>query len=323
MGGSRSSVDRSPYPAPVDALSTWCQVHLGSRVDALLFEAGFATRVFGLRLCDGREVVLKIRPYTPRLSGAAAVHAHLWQAGFPCPQPLVALEPYGALWISAESLVRGGDVLADDPDAPEFYAMALADLVCRAASAGQVPDLVPPPAWLQWDHNKPGLWPRSEPAGIDLNLLPSPAWLEDAAERARQRLRTCREPVVVGHADWWSQNLRWIDHRLHVVFDWDSVTAQPEAIIAGAAAYQFAATTFEIEGSAPAATATESLRFLRAYAAARGNGWTRDQWQLAWSASIWVACYHAQLSAVEAVTGAFADLVRIDLPERLRYAGLR
>jgi len=36
-----------------------------------------------------------------------------------------------------------------------------------------------------------------------------------------------------GHADWWSQNLRWKNHQLHMVFDWDSVTTQPEAIMAG------------------------------------------------------------------------------------------
>jgi len=240
----------------------------------------------------------------------------------PLPTALVAVQPYGALWISAESLVRGGDVLADDPDAPELYASVLADLVSRAPTPEQMPDLVPSPAWLRWDHTEPGLWPRSEPAGIDLNLLPSQEWLRDAARGALERLRTCSEPPSVGHADWWSQNLRWKGHRLHVVFDRDSVTAQPEPIIAGAAAYQFAATTFEIEGSAPAATASESLRFLHAYAAARGKGWTREQWQVAWSTSTWVACYQAQLSAVEAVTGAFADLVRRDLPERLRHAGL-
>ena len=324
MGGSRRGVTASlgSEAIALDALSKWCQVHLDSGVDTLLFEEGFATRVIALRLRDGRDVVVKVRPYTPRLRGAVAVHACLWKAGFPCPRPLVMLEPFGLLWISAESLVRGGDVLADEPDAPELYAAALADLVTRAPSPETVPELVPPPAWLCWDHTEPGLWPRSEPAHVDLNALPSPEWLQDAARRARERLRACSEPLVVGHADWWSQNLRWTDHRLHVVFDWDSVTAQPEAIIVGAAAYQFAATTFEIEGSAPAATASETERFLRAYEDARGKAWTPEQSQVAWSASIWVACYQAQLSALEAVTGAFADLVRRDLPERLRRAAL-
>jgi hypothetical protein len=147
MTGSRDS-----ETVALDALSTWCEVHLGPGVDALLFEAGFATRVIGLRLRDRREVVLKVRPHTPRLRGAAAVHACLWNAGFPCPRPLVALEPFESMWISAESLVRGGDVLADELDAPELYAAALAALVTRAPATEQVPALEPPPAWLHWDH---------------------------------------------------------------------------------------------------------------------------------------------------------------------------
>jgi Phosphotransferase enzyme family len=59
-------------------------------------------------------------------------------------------------------------------------------------------------------------------------------------------LRSCSDPPVIGHADWWSENLRWNGRQLRAVFDWDSVTAQPEPIIAGAAAYMFAATTFVV-----------------------------------------------------------------------------
>jgi hypothetical protein len=78
---SRRGVTGSPDPGgvSVQALSSWCQVRLGSHVDALLFEAGFGTRVYALRLRDSREVVVKVRPYTARLRGTAAVHAHLWQ----------------------------------------------------------------------------------------------------------------------------------------------------------------------------------------------------------------------------------------------------
>jgi hypothetical protein len=126
----------------------------------------------------------------------------------------------------------------------------------------------------------------------------------------------------VGHADWWSENRRWNGQRLHVVFDWDSVAAQPEPIVAGAAAYMFAATTFEIEGSAPAADVDQSERFLLAYTRARGRRWTRDEWETAWAASVWVAAYQVQLSMLEATTGAFAELVRRDLPERMRRAGV-
>jgi Phosphotransferase enzyme family len=306
----------------LEGLSGWCETHLHSGIDAPIFQTGFATRVFGVRLHDGREVVLKLRSYTQRLRGTAAVHTHLWKATFPCPELLVSPTPFASAWISAESLVSGGHVLTDDREAPELYAEALADLVARAPAPDQLPELLPPPAWLHWNHAESGVWPRPDHHDVDLNAFASPAWLTDAAQRARARLRQCAAAPVVGHADWWSENLRWNGRELHVVFDWDSITAQPEPIVAGAAAYMFAATTFEIEGSAPAANVAQSERFLLAYARARGRPWTREEWETAWAASVWVAAYQVQLSALEAVTGAFSDLVRHELPERLLRAGL-
>jgi hypothetical protein len=101
-----------------------------------------------------------------------------------------------------------------------------------------------------------------------------------------------------------------------------SITSQPEPIITGAAAYMFAATSLEIEGSAPAADVGQSERFLDAYARAHGRGKSREEWQSAWAASVWVAAYQVQLAALESVTGAFAELVRRDLPQRLQRAGI-
>jgi hypothetical protein len=136
----------------------------------------------------------------------------------------------------------------------------------------------------------------------------------------RARLARCTQPPVVGHADWWSENIRWQGRQLHVVFDWDSIVAQPEPILVGAAAYMFAATSFEIEGSAPGASVAESERFLREYERARGLAWSRDDREVAWAAGLWVGAYHAQLSQIESTTGAFAEIVRQDAGERLRRA---
>jgi Phosphotransferase enzyme family len=308
--------------ADVDALSTWCQAHLHSSIESNIFETGFTSRVLGLRLRSGREVVLKLRPFTRRLLGAAEVHSRMWRSGFPCPQLLGPPRRFGSNWITAESLVPGGQVLTDAAAAPELYAAALADMVARTPAVEDVPDLLPPPAWLHWGHSEAGLWPRPEVQQVDLNQLTSPSWLLDAAQRSRHRLSQCSEAPLVGHADWWSENLRWNGHQLHVVFDWDSITSQPEPIIAGAAAYMFAATTFEIEGSAPAADVSQSERFLVAYARARGRAWSREKWETAWAASVWVAAYQVQLSALESVTGAFAELGRRELPQRLQRAGV-
>jgi hypothetical protein len=302
-------------------VSDWCRRRLGSPVEHVLFEAGFLSQVLGVRLVDGRAVVTKVRTYTPRLDGAALVQRRLWEAGFPCPRPLAGPEALGERWISAETLVPGGAPLIDDPRAPELYAAALADLIRLAPPVEALPPLVPPPAWVHWDHAQAGRWPRRDGFDVDLNAEPDPAWLSDIARRVRARLATFTGPSLVGHADWWSDNLRWIGHTLHAVFDWDSVTAQPEPVLVGAAAYMFAKTTFELDGCAPGASVEASERFLAAYEQATGRCWTVDERQVAWAAGLWVAAFDARLSRFEDHGEGFADLVRRDAPERLRRAG--
>jgi hypothetical protein len=45
----------------LDELSGWCAIALGAAIGAVLFEAGFSSHVYGVRLRDGRDVVLKVR----------------------------------------------------------------------------------------------------------------------------------------------------------------------------------------------------------------------------------------------------------------------
>src|SRR5271165_2451098 len=56
----------------MDELAVWCGRWLGAPPTAQLFEAGYLSTVKGLRLADGREVVVKVRPRMSRLAGCAA-----------------------------------------------------------------------------------------------------------------------------------------------------------------------------------------------------------------------------------------------------------
>ncbi|MDQ6673138.1 MAG: phosphotransferase, partial [Chloroflexota bacterium] len=261
------------------------------------------------------------RRFTPRLVGAASVHRHMWTVGFPCPQPLAGPTEFGGSWMSAETRVVGGTPLIDDPEAPELHAAALAEFIRLAPHGEVLPTLVPPPDFAHWNHTEAGRWPRRDRGDVDLNQESDPIWLSSIADRVRSRLATFQRPSVIGHADWWSENLHWVGHRLHVLHDWDSVTAQPEAILAGEAAYLFAATTFELDGEAPGATIEGTERFLVAFEQARGRPWSADEREAAWAAGLWVAAFHARLSRFEDRGEGFADLVRRDAPERLRRAG--
>ena len=63
-----------------------------------------------------------------------------------------------------------------------------------------------------------------------------PEWIDDAGRRARDRLRAGESEAVIGHCDWLAGNLRWSADELLVVHDWDSMTADSEAVLAGFAA---------------------------------------------------------------------------------------
>jgi threonine aldolase len=90
-------------------VSDWCGRSLGTCVARVLFRSGHLAQVIGAELADGRSVVIKVRPFEPRVAGCAAVQAHLAATGFPCPVPLAgpAVHLDGArLWESAAGYGR-------------------------------------------------------------------------------------------------------------------------------------------------------------------------------------------------------------------------
>jgi Phosphotransferase enzyme family len=304
----RPSVDRA-------ALAGWCTRWLGAPPAAVLFEAGHLSAVQGLRLADGREVVVKIRPGLPRLAGCAAVHRALWRAGFPCPEPLVDLQPLNGYAASAEVLVpEGGEV--PDGELAVLSAAALARLVELAPAPGSVPSLTPSPSWVGWDHAEPGLWPRPEDRDADLNACPGPPWLDRVAAAVRGHLRAHAGDLVIGHGDWHPGNVRWRGPDLLAVHDWDSVIGQPEPAMAGFAAVSFRG----IEGPAPPASVDDSAAFLNAYQHARGRAWTAADCSAFWAAGLWQRAFDARTQALDGDPGQI--LTRPEARDRLRRAGL-
>ena len=298
-----------------DALVAWCERWLGAPPTSVLFEVAHLSLVTGLRLADGREVVVKARPPATRIQACVHVQRHLWVAGFPCPAPLAGPHPLGPLTATAEIFVPGGTRLEPGGDSPRLFAEALATLVRLAPPVASLSTLAPPPAWIFWDHDQPGIWPRPDDRDDDLNRDPEPAWLEEVGRRVRRRLAQCRQPPVVGHADWEEPNLRWMARRLHVVHDWDSVVSRPEAAIAGVAAAVCPAF-----GGPGTATLGESDAFLRAYAQLRGQPWSVDEWQVCWAAGLWIRAYNAKKATREGEGEVVLERLASEAAERLRLA---
>ena len=298
-----------------DALAVWCTRWLGGPPAAELFEAGYLSTVKGLRLADGREVVVKVRPRISRLTGCAVVHRALWTAGFPCPEPLVDVQPLDGFAATAEMLVLDVDEPPPGSELAALSAAALARLVELAPDPGSVPSLAPSPSWAGWDHAEPGLWPTPEDRDVDLNACRELRWLDRVAAAVRDHLRGLAGEPVIGHGDWHPENLRWRGPRLTAVHDWDSVICQPEPAIAGLAAASFLG--IEPPGMA---NVDDSVAFLKAYQQARGCRWTSVDYAACWAAGLWHRAFDAKTRSLDGDPEQI--LTRHEARARLRLAGL-
>ena len=313
--------DGGPLPGQTSAvlddatISGWCERSLGASVGRVLFRSGHLAQVIGAELADGRPVVIKVRPFEPRIAGCTAVQARLAEAGFPCPLPLAGPSLVDGLAVTAETSIPGGEQRPPEHGAAPFAAL-LARLVASAPAVPDVPSLAPSPPWTGWDHPGPRLWPDRDDQGRDLNESPGPDWVDRAAGWVRECMSACREPLRIGHGDWESQNIRWTGDRVLAVHDWDSVIAQPEVAIAG-----LAAAVWPAAGEpGQAATVEQSADFLTCYQAASGAHWTHRQVQLAWAAGLWVRLFNAKKDAVSG-GGPQLDLFAAEITDRLALAG--
>src|SRR4051812_49728071 len=113
-----------PDPAPAaiaSALGAWCRENLGADPVGAEFLAASVGCVHGLRLDDGRRVVVKVHPpraSTRYLEAMQAVQRALARAGFPAPQPLPPPAPPARGTALAENPLDDGGPAGPPPPAP-------------------------------------------------------------------------------------------------------------------------------------------------------------------------------------------------------------
>lgn len=299
-----------------DEIWAWVSRTLGVGVASVDFETRHLSRVIGLTLRDGDRVVVKVPGWEPRFSSCAAVQRTLAGRGFPCPKPLAGPDRLAGAAVSLEEQLSGGEPPLPGSNVAGLAAL-LADLVASAGPVERVVDLVgDSPPWVGWDHPGSRLWPDLDDTGRDLNGAPGPAWLDAAAASARAVLLDAHLPLVVGHGDWEAHNIAWRGGAPYAVYDWDSVIAQPEAAIAGAAA-----AVYTDDGSVgDVATVEETAAFLNVYRRS-ARSWALGSDRVAWAAGIWVRTFNAKKQAADG-GGPQLDALGSDVAVRLRQLAL-
>lgn len=305
----------SPRAPAVDParLAQWCMEHLGSPPADEILRSGHLSAVIGLRLADNREVVVKVRPDSARIAACVEVQRRMFRAGYPCPQPLTGAVSFGKDVATAEAYVPGGAMLPS-ADAARAFAEAFACLIRLAPRPAEVSTLDPAPSWAAWNHAEDGLWLYPEDPDVNLNEMAGPEWIDDVGRRARDRLRAGESEAVIGHCDWLAGNLRWSGDALLVVHDWDSMTADSEAVLVG-----FAAALYSTVSADELATVEDTERFLVAYCHARGREFSADELERSWAAGVWTRAYDAKYQ--HTVGQPITSLSENEARERLRRSG--
>lgn len=297
-----------------DWLPAWCHDHLGGKPADVLFQVQQISMVFGLRLTDDTEVVVKARADDGRAASCVAAQARLAERGFPCARPVTQAIEVGSLAVHAEEFRPGGEVLrGDSPDVAVRYAEVFALLMAELIDVTVAPPL-PNPRWARWDHTDSGLWPAIDFLD-EKDQGTVPAYVVDTAVRVRERLLGAGLPCVLGHGDFEAQNLRWHGREVWTVHDWDSLAWQPEAALVGAASGTFA------NGGPPTlAPLASSAAFLVTYQHLRGRLFTPVEQEIAWAASLWPAAHNARWEALHGDNPLAGNALLAQAAERLRRA---
>jgi hypothetical protein len=312
LAGWRSPLEPALFgnrdPAEISRLiDRFCLASLGSPVVRGLFYRRSVGAVFGVRLDDGRGVVVKVhRPEIAAagLPGAWLVQRHLAGRGLPCPLPLVRPAPLASGIATADELLdRGVIANAHLPRIRQALALGLREFILAAR-----PLVDEVPLDTAWPFGLPRhrLWPTPHDLRFDFSA-PGGEWIDEAAASARARLRYSAGDVVIGHSDWRVENLRMEGEVVVAIYDWDSVHLAPEPGLIGQIASFFTANWADAAVT-PYPTLEESRAFVLDYEGARGVAFTAAERETVDAAHLYALAYSARCQHSDWIRGIFPDM---------------
>ncbi len=277
-------------------LAGFVDERLGSVAGAIFYTPGVGI-VVGLRLTDGREVVVKVHRWNVTIDRPAAiqkVQAHAAQAGLPAPLPLVPPEPLAGGIATVEGFLPAGDPPTDAETVSRILAFGLHRFITATPPAETLPAigrplvLRPPGAPLWWEPHDVRFDFERTAAGA--------AWIDELATLARTRLDRAGAlggDARIGHFDWRVENLGLESDRIVGIYDWDSLALAPEPVIVGNAAAQFP-TDWKRHDPDPLPTVAGMRGFVRDYELARGHPFTPAELELVDAANLGLCTYGAR-----------------------------
>jgi aminoglycoside phosphotransferase (APT) family kinase protein len=168
------------------------------------------------------------------------------------------------------------------------------------------------PAHLLTELPAGALWPTPHSRLFEFGrTAPEAGWIDDVARAARD-VASAGERVIA-HADWRAEHLRFIDDRIVVAYDWDSLAVGPEPALVGSCAHAFTA-DWSHGHRAQAPSVDEARELVAAYEEARGRGFDLTERAACAAAFAYACAYTARCSHAlgvdeREVPGTFQHLV--------------
>lgn len=306
--------------AIVGMIDGFCRQHLAAGVVGYEFFATSVGSVHGVRLDDGRRVVVKAhRPQVniDHLAAVQQVQRTLADGGFPAPVPLLGPVPLGHGVAVVESLLdRGAAADAHEAAVRRTVAAGLWRIIELSARLAGLPGLA------GWRDCHDRLWREPHDARFDFAATSAGAgWIDQLAAKAVSVLDThAAGPPVVGHGDWRVEHLRFDRGELTATYDWDSVSAGPEPLFVGAAAHAFTA-DWTTDRADQLPSHAESLAFIDDYQDARGRTFDGDELRAARAALVATMAYTARCQLSDMLTDFGTHPARRQVPAREMSAG--
>jgi Phosphotransferase enzyme family len=279
-------VERSIFGTD-DADEIWRQVRdvCPDAVECFAFHVSVGA-LFGLRLVDGSRIALKIHRdrAADSLEAVQRVQAHLYEEGFPCPQPLgVRGRATLERWCD-EGVYRD----AHDPAVRRVIAQYLVRLF-------RLNRPLQPAAGLDpfFPQMRERLWPTPHNVLFDFEATTEGAeWIDEIAHAAK-RLRDAHErELVIGHGDWTVKHLRFNGLDPTVVYDWDSLATNYETSFVGSSAATFTYTEHLPVVLWP--NVSEARAFLQEYEQERDRPFSPEERRTARAAAVYSRAYAAR-----------------------------
>ncbi len=264
---------------------------LGKVDEALFYSVGVGI-VVGFRLVDGSSGVLKVHRHNvsiPRLEAIHRVQRHLADEGLPAPRPLLGPTELDSGIATIEEYRPAGRADGRDPAVRRSIARHLNDFVQVAANVEDVEQIGRATAISR---DPDDLW--GEPHDIRFDFAGTAAgaeWIDELGASARRRLRSPGAELT-GHLDWRVENLGFDGSEVTAIYDFDSLSRAPEAVIVGQAAGGFS-TDWRI-GPASLPGVEDMAAFVKDYESARGSAFDRHEREVLDAANLYLCAYGAR-----------------------------